>query len=189
MDLEPHSDPGIKFTAASTINTAEPTACLNDGGYGRYTGAFFPHATRFTVNRGVFTCNVASNVYDLPPQQASEFQTIRMEELRNNPYGRYTGAFFPHATGFTIGGGVFTSNVINNPNPPHSTRGHKFEERAQKHSSIWHPLLAEPRSKGECSLNDTPRKRHPNIMQLDGLATEFDEPLTVSKFPASVPDK
>ncbi|KAF7357669.1 hypothetical protein MSAN_01363500 [Mycena sanguinolenta] len=38
--------------------------------------------------------------------------------LRNSPHprewGGSTGAFFPNATGFTISGGVFTCNVINN---------------------------------------------------------------------------
>ncbi|KAF7373649.1 hypothetical protein MSAN_00575600 [Mycena sanguinolenta] len=101
MDLEPHSEPSINFTTASTTNTAEPTA---------YTGAFLPYATGFTVGGGVFTCNIPSNLYNLLPQQPSELPRIRP----NDPYGRDTGAFFPHASGFTINGGVFTCNVTNN---------------------------------------------------------------------------
>jgi hypothetical protein len=58
----------------------------------------------------------------LRPHSEPEFTVVSLsprDDLNLMALRRYSGAFFPGAARFTIGGGDFTSNVINNVyNPP-----------------------------------------------------------------------
>ncbi|KAJ6465835.1 hypothetical protein C8R45DRAFT_493081 [Mycena sanguinolenta] len=51
---------------------------------------------------------------DLQPHSEPELNIVATTETTASESAVYTGAFFPNATGFTISGGVFTCNVINN---------------------------------------------------------------------------
>ncbi|KAF7353130.1 hypothetical protein MSAN_01500500 [Mycena sanguinolenta] len=72
MDLQPHSE--AESALVSTTNTT--------GSDARYAGAFFPQASAFSIRGGAFTSNVTNNVYSLPPEQPSEFQTIRLGDMK-----------------------------------------------------------------------------------------------------------
>ncbi|KAF7353276.1 hypothetical protein MSAN_01515500 [Mycena sanguinolenta] len=72
MDLQPHSE--AESALVSTTNTT--------GSDARYAGAFFPWASAFSIRGGAFTSNVTNNVYSLRPEQPSEFQTIRVGDMK-----------------------------------------------------------------------------------------------------------
>ncbi|KAJ7804403.1 hypothetical protein B0H14DRAFT_3486220 [Mycena olivaceomarginata] len=60
MALQPYSEP--ESTLISTVSHAESAP---------YSGAFFPRASGFTINGGVFTSNVTKNVSNPPPEEPS----------------------------------------------------------------------------------------------------------------------
>ncbi|KAJ7681239.1 hypothetical protein B0H14DRAFT_2655401, partial [Mycena olivaceomarginata] len=67
------------FVAASTavLTSMDPTVL-------RYTGAFFPHATEFAINGGVFTSRV-TNIYPPPQEQPAgqlAFQTVLLGDVK-----------------------------------------------------------------------------------------------------------
>ncbi|KAF7353323.1 hypothetical protein MSAN_01520300 [Mycena sanguinolenta] len=68
MDLQPHSE------VESALVSTNPT------GSASYAGAFFPQASGFNILGGVFTSNV-TNVCN-PPDQPSDFQTIRLGDVK-----------------------------------------------------------------------------------------------------------
>ncbi|KAF7353213.1 hypothetical protein MSAN_01509000 [Mycena sanguinolenta] len=72
MDLQPHSE--AESALVSTTNTT--------GSDARYAGAFFPQASAFSIRGGAFTSNVTNNVYSHPSEQPSEFQTIRLGDMK-----------------------------------------------------------------------------------------------------------
>ncbi|KAJ7871880.1 hypothetical protein B0H14DRAFT_2723302 [Mycena olivaceomarginata] len=70
MALQPYSEP--ESTLVSTVSHAESAP---------YSGAFFPRASGFTINGGVFTSNVTKNVSNPPPEEPSAFRTILLGDL------------------------------------------------------------------------------------------------------------
>ncbi|KAF7330737.1 hypothetical protein MSAN_02446300 [Mycena sanguinolenta] len=70
MDLQPHSE--AEYALASTTNTT---------GSAPYASAFFPQASGFNIRGGVFAGSV-TNVYNPHPEQPSDFQKIRLGDVK-----------------------------------------------------------------------------------------------------------
>ncbi|KAJ7739095.1 hypothetical protein B0H14DRAFT_3898195 [Mycena olivaceomarginata] len=144
MDLQPHSEP--EFTIVSTANTQSAPN----------PGAFFPHAAGFTIGGGVFTSNVTNHVHS-PPQELTAFRTILMgdiklvKELRLNNESGVVGRQNRHAcvrrmySAKVMGGETGRMTVA-------MYQGARVEEEWRQHLTIYESL------------------RHPNVMQLYGLA-------------------
>ncbi|KAJ6465876.1 hypothetical protein C8R45DRAFT_1106897 [Mycena sanguinolenta] len=52
---------------------------------------------------------------DLEPHSEPEFEVAVVATTNNTELATNTGAFFTNATGFTLAGGIFTSNIYNSP--------------------------------------------------------------------------
>ncbi|KAJ7828052.1 hypothetical protein B0H14DRAFT_2452446 [Mycena olivaceomarginata] len=146
MDLQPRSEP--EFTIVSPANvqsTPNP-------------GAFFPHASGFTIGGGVFTSNVnvTNHVHSLP-QELTAFRTILLgdikliKELRVSDESGVVGRQNRDKrvrrmySAKVMGGETGRMTVA-------MYQGARVEEEWQQHLTIYKLL------------------RHPNVMQLYGLA-------------------
>ncbi|KAJ7358250.1 hypothetical protein DFH08DRAFT_440460 [Mycena albidolilacea] len=148
MDLQPSSDP--EFTIVSPANVQSAL----------HPGAFFPNAAGFTIGGGVFTSNVTNHVHS-PPQELTAFRTILMgdiklvKELRVNDESGVVGRQNRDArvrrmySAKVMGGETGRMTVA-------MYQGARVEEDTlqewRQHLTIYESL------------------RHPNVMQLYGLA-------------------
>ncbi|KAF7353183.1 hypothetical protein MSAN_01505900 [Mycena sanguinolenta] len=149
MDLQLHFEP--EPTVVSTVNNAGSTA---------YAGVFFPQATGFNIHGGVFTSNVTNNVYNPPPEQPSAFRTVLLgdinlikefKEMRSNRQSSVVGRQISRGTVRRV-----YKAKIEGRESGHMTVTMYEGDGAEQ---AWN----QDRAKYEAI-------RHPNIMQLYGLA-------------------
>ncbi|KAF7373703.1 hypothetical protein MSAN_00581300 [Mycena sanguinolenta] len=67
MVLQPHSEPELNVASTTRPTNLEPAV---------HAGAFFPHATGLIIGGGAFTSNVINNIYSWPQEQSSEVQKM-----------------------------------------------------------------------------------------------------------------
>ncbi|KAJ7821213.1 hypothetical protein B0H14DRAFT_1335916 [Mycena olivaceomarginata] len=128
MDLQPHCEP--ESTTVSTTNVQSAS----------YPGTFFPHATGFTIDGGVFTSNVTNNVYN-PPQEPSAFRKILLGDISRQTRGASVRRMY---SAKVMGGEIGPMTVT-------MYQGGGAEEEWRQHLAKYESI------------------RHPNIMQLYGL--------------------
>ncbi|KAJ7739104.1 hypothetical protein B0H14DRAFT_490062 [Mycena olivaceomarginata] len=149
MDLQPHSEP--EFTIVSTANIQSTTN----------PGTFFPHAAGFTIGGGVFTSNVTSHVnnhvHSPPQEQLAAFRMILLgnikliKELRVNDESGVVG----RQNRGTRVRRMYSAKVMGGETGQVTVamyQGARVEEEWRQHLTIYESL------------------RHPNVMQLYGLA-------------------
>ncbi|KAJ7712072.1 hypothetical protein B0H14DRAFT_3902408, partial [Mycena olivaceomarginata] len=144
MDLQPRSEPEFTIVSPASVQSAP------------HPGAFFPHAAGFTIGGGVFTSNVTNNVHS-PPQELTGFRTILLgdiklvKELRLNDESGVVG----RQNRETRVRRMYSAKVMGGETGRMTVamyQGARVEEEWRQHLTIYESL------------------RHPNIMQLYGLA-------------------
>ncbi|KAJ6464441.1 hypothetical protein C8R45DRAFT_1107340 [Mycena sanguinolenta] len=145
MDLQPYSE-----AESALVSTNTPASAP-------YAGAFFPQASGFNIRGGVFTSNVTHNVYNLHSDQPSEFQTIRLgdmklvKEVRLSLQSGVVGRQIQEADVRRI----FHAEIRRDPGTVTVAmyQGDGAEEEWRQHVAKYESI------------------RHPNIMQLYGLVS------------------
>ncbi|KAF7337230.1 hypothetical protein MSAN_02275400 [Mycena sanguinolenta] len=148
MDLQPEPRSEAESALVSTTTTT---------GSAPYAGAFFPQASGFDIHGGVFTSNVTNNVYNSPPEQSSDFQTIRLgdvklvKEVRLSPQSAVVGR---QSRGVGIRR-IYHAEIRRDPGTVTVAmyQGVGAEEEWRRHVAKYELI------------------RHPNIMQLYGLVS------------------
>ncbi|KAF7373705.1 hypothetical protein MSAN_00581500 [Mycena sanguinolenta] len=117
-----------------------------------YTGSFFPNATAFTINGGVFTCNVTNNVYD---EQFPEFRRIPLGDIKLGKEFKNVVCSGILDRQNRVAGvrRIYSAKICPNPAPVTVAM---YQGRAAEEE--WHQHLAKYKA-----------IRHPNVMQLYGL--------------------
>ncbi|KAF7353167.1 hypothetical protein MSAN_01504200 [Mycena sanguinolenta] len=146
MDLQPYSE--VECALVSTIGTT---------GSAPYAGAFFPQASGFRIRGGAFTSNVTNNIYNLSPEQSSDFKTIRLGDLK---LVRDVRLSHESSTVHRLSRGVGVRRIYHaeiRRNPGLVTvamyQGDGAEEEWRQHVAKYESI------------------RHPNIVQLYGLVS------------------
>ncbi|KAJ6464523.1 hypothetical protein C8R45DRAFT_501368 [Mycena sanguinolenta] len=146
--LQPDFEP--EPTVVSTTNTT---------GSALYAGAFFPQASRFNIGGGVFTSNVTNNIYNLPPEQLSDFRTIRLGDLKLVKEVRLSSQSGVVGRQSRLGGlsvrRIYHAEIRRDPGPVTVAmyQGDGAEQEWQRHVAKYESI------------------RHPHIMQLYGLVS------------------
>ncbi|KAF7330725.1 hypothetical protein MSAN_02445100 [Mycena sanguinolenta] len=146
MDLQPHSE--VECALVSTIGTT---------GFAPYAGAFFPQASGFRIRGGAFTSNVTNNIYNLPPEQLSDFQTIRLGDLklvRDVRLSPESSTVHRQSRGVGVRR-IYHAEIRRDPGPVTVAiyQGDGAEEEWRQHVARYESI------------------RHPNIVQLYGLVS------------------
>ncbi|KAJ7347364.1 hypothetical protein DFH08DRAFT_960701 [Mycena albidolilacea] len=146
MDLQPHTQP--EFTLVSMTNSRLGSA--------QCSGGFFPGAAGFTIDGGIFTSNITNNVYNpLLEEQPSAFRTILlgdiklMKEIRLND----ESGVVRHRSREASIRRMYSAKLVGGQTGPLTVamyQGGSAEEE-------WRQLVG----------------KHPNIMQLYGLASSI----------------